>query len=365
MKFVGLLLLMATCAIGAEKFTLRYFYDKDNEALQISRIKWLTDKRAVAIAVLEDEKRMRGVLVETSDGGANWQIQPFKEIPRDLYFLDDSFGWIATENGIWHTEEGGRSWKKLKSIKGVLAVHFLDSKNGLIAGVPKMLQRTSDGGKKWTKVEEAEKPATRPEYTAYSHIGFVNEKLGQVFGYSKRPRLRQNMLPSWMEPEESLKGYQRPTALILLATGDGGNTWRTDTVSLFGHVTRVAFQPNGSSLSIFEFDDTFEYPGEVFRMGKGKGERIYRKKGELPTDVLIRKDGSAYLAVIEQVTELRDVPIPGRVRILRSEGPQYDLWYDMDVDYRATATRVTLTERPDGSLWAATNTGMILELVKR
>lgn len=362
MRLLVLFFITVLSVFGAEKLTLRYFHDKENENLAISKIKWLTEKRAIAIGVLEEERKVSGVTVETSDGGITWQQLPFKEIPQDLYFLDDSFGWIATDRGIWHTEEGGRSWKKIKSQKGILAIHFFDSQNGIIAGVPKMLMRTQDGGRKWSKVTEADAPSTRRDTTAYSVIEFVNGKLGQVIGFSSRTRARS--LPSWMEPEDALKQKQRPTALIILATGDAGLTWRTDTASVFGRVSEVSFFPDHSSLSVFQFDEAFQYPGEVFHLGSKLGNRVYREKGHLPTDVLVSKSGPAYLAVIEQVTELRGVPIPGQVKILRAtKDGRFQNWSEISVDYRAIANEVHLSEKVDGSLWAVTDNGMILELV--
>lgn len=359
-----ILFLLITCIniSAADKFHLRFFHDKENENLSIVKMKWLSDKRAIAIGVLEEESRVSGVTVETNDGGATWQMQKFKEVPQDLYFLDDSFGWIATEKGIWHTEEGGRSWKKIKSQKGILAIHFFDSRNGIIAGVPKMIMRTEDGGRKWKKVPEADKPGTRSSSTAYAVINFFNEKLGQVIGFSSR-RDQSSMFPTWMEPEDALKKKQRPIALLLLSTGNSGKSWDLDTASVFGRVTQARFFPDRSSLTIFQFDDSFEYPGEVFHLGVKKGDRIYREKRNLPSDVLISKSGLIYLAVIESSIELRGVPIPGRVKILNSEGTDFQ-WREIAVDYRATANQVSLTEKNDGSIWAVTDSGMILELRK-
>lgn len=360
---IVVLFLIAIQVWSAEKFALRYFYDRNDETLHVSELKWLTVKRAVAIGWIESEKKLQGVTLETNDGGVTWEQRPFKEVPSNVYFLDDSFGWIVTDKGIWQTEEGGRSWKKIESMKGIRAVHFFDSKRGLAAGFPKLLLRTEDGGKKWAKIPEAETPSTRSDHTVYSVFNFINQKMGQVIGYSSRPKSRDT-LPPWMEPEEALKNYQRPAALIVLETHDEGKAWKADTVSVFGQIDRVATTPNGLSLAVFHFDDAFQYQSEVFRMGRGKGERVYRQKNDRVTDAVIQRNGRAYIGAIEMNSKLRNIPIPGRVKILRAEAPQYDLWQDVNVDYRAAANRVVLAERPDGSMWAATDSGMVLELIK-
>jgi hypothetical protein len=48
------------------------------------------------------------------------------------------------------------------------------------------------------------------------------------------------------------------------------------------------------------------------------------------------------------------------VRVLRSA--DLATWTDMDVDYRATATRVIISAIDSKTAWLATDTGMILKL---
>jgi hypothetical protein len=62
------------------------------------------------------------------------------------------------------------------------------------------------------------------------------------------------------------------------------------------------------------------------------------------------------------VGRLQHTPIPRKVKILKST----DLanWEEMDVDYHADATRAMLRAASDGTLWVATDTGMILKLAE-
>jgi hypothetical protein len=70
----------------------------------------------------------------------------------------------------------------------------------------------------------------------------------------------------------------------------------------------------------------------------------------------------AFLAAVEPPGRLNTVPIPGKVKMLKS----VDLvdWKEMEVDYRATATTLVLAGPDPDHLWLATDTGMILHLVK-
>jgi hypothetical protein len=353
-------LLAVTAAAAPAKFELRYFYDKNDSALDILELKFVSARRAIAIGILRDRDRVKGALLETNDGGETWAMQPFRELPRAMFFLKDSVGWIVTDRGLWRSEEGGRDWKKIHSRKGLLAIHFLDAANGFAAGAPKLFLRTADGGKTWAKVPEGDQPETKPENTAYTVIGFTGARQGLVGGFSAPPQPRDSRYPDWMEPEVAKYRRQRPAVLILIETNDGGATWRPAMASMFGRLTRLVLAGR-EGLGILEFDNTFPWPSEVYRFfaGAGKSERVFREKGHLVTDALWTSE-SAWLGAVQLPYEVRGAPIPGRVKILRAKAPGLKDWASVPVDYRATANRVSLAEAPDGSIWAVTDAGMIL-----
>ncbi len=360
-----LLLWFFFCAAtqAQSKFEIRYFYDKHESELNIREMKFLSAGNAIAVAILQEKGRTKGALVVSRDGGTSWNVQEFQEVPRSLFFLDDSLGWIVTEKGIWRSEEGGRSWRKVKSIKNILRVYFWDANRGIAVGVPKVFLSTTDGGKNWTKVPAGAAPETTEEHTAYTHIAFADAKNGLVAGFSLPPRRSQSDLPAWMDPEEAKKRRQLPGLLILLETHDGGLQWKTAVSSVFGRIGSLRLSKR-TGIAVLEFDDSFEWPSEVYRLtfGTGASLRIFREKNRLVTDALFSSDGSAYLAAIEPPTPLRGIPIPGKIKILRAEGPEFTKWQEIEADYRAEGRRVSLAQSPDGTVWAATDLGMILSL---
>jgi hypothetical protein len=119
-----------------------------------------------------------------------------------------------------------------------------------------------------------------------------------------------------------------------------------------------------------EFNNTFEWPSEVYRFHAGRGDssRLYRKADRLITDILLTESGAAYLAGTEVAALVHDSPIPGKLKIVHAttEGGQ-DKFEEMPVDYRATAHRAFIAAAPsaglDPEVWVATDTGMILKLV--
>ena len=71
-------------------------------------------------------------------------------------------------------------------------------------------------------------------------------------------------------------------------------------------------------------------------------------------------DGPIYLGAVEHFGKLQQLPIPGKVKIIRSDNGAS--WTEIVVDYRATARRVILAAAGRNEIWAATDTGMILKL---
>src|SRR6266853_1282941 len=172
----------------AQKWTVQYFYDQDRTELQLTDLAFPTSERGIAIgAIYEREGR------------------------KPKYTA------LVTSEGIWHTAEAGRSWtrisdqikpnKKLDSPPSgglILRVWFLDAQHGFAAGFQKSVFETHDGGRTWTPVEEAAKPASNPAYSLYTHLGFADAKHGLIVGGYSPPR-KDADLPDWMDPEKVMR----------------------------------------------------------------------------------------------------------------------------------------------------------------
>ena len=116
-------------------------------------------------------------------------------------------------------------------------------------------------------------------------------------------------------------------------------------------------------MGLIEFSDAFDWPSEVFFLDwkSAKQKRTYREKDRKVTDLAIAgPQGPVYLGAIEHFGKLQQLPIPQKVKIIRSDDAEH--WTEMPVDYRAVARRVILATAGAGNAWAATDTGMILKL---
>jgi hypothetical protein len=362
---LALLSILYAPAFCAEKWQVSYFYDKDKSSLVINDLQFPTRARGVAAGYMEDKGESKPVSVTTDDGGAHWTVSKLKQIPISLFFLNDKLGWMVTPEGIWHTVDAGREWRELpKSPKLLMKVHFLDAASGFAIGAHKLAYQTEDGGKTWKPIAAAAEPHTDPEHTVYNNITFVDGKTGLIDGFSLPPRPGDTGQPDWLATQDSTTRREWPHLSIMLDTRDGGKTWKPSTASMFGRISRTCFLPDGRGLGLIEFTDAFKWPSEVHLLdgGSGKSDIVYNATDRAITDVLLQPSGTGYLAGVEVLGKLQHTPIPRKVKILKSE--DLSEWREMDVDYRASAVRVMLRAAGDGSLWAATDTGMILKLAE-
>jgi photosystem II stability/assembly factor-like uncharacterized protein len=105
----------------------------------------------------------------TTDGGCHWQqLWTSNDDPDErynaIYFLNEREGWLAGETRLYHTRDGGETWRRIWAPNGRLQItdiYFENSKNGwIIAGIMGVedtgVYRTMDGGKTWEKLKRSE-----------------------------------------------------------------------------------------------------------------------------------------------------------------------------------------------------------------
>jgi hypothetical protein len=380
MKLHGVRLLLACLTLApmahAEKWKIQYFYDQLKETFYIEDLEFPTPQRGIAVGTIVSDAgaKPRYVSMVTNDGGEHWATIPLKEHPRSLFFLNESAGWMVTDQSLWFTDESGRSWKRtsaqVKSDKKVgptppggliTKVWFTDLQSGFAIGLQKTALETHDGGVKWTPIAEAAKPSSAAAHTSYSQI-WMDGKRGLIVGGSRPPRPDDPALPVWMEPERAVKRREVPTLAIVLQTVNGGATWLNSTAPLFGTVTSVRLSGD-EGLAVFGFNDSFEWPSEVYRMDttSGASTTVFHAADRRVIDVALFPGPRAFLAAVEPPGRLSSLPIPGKVKMLTST--DFKNWTEMDVDYKAVARSVILAGPDAEHQWAATDTGMILRLV--
>ncbi len=361
-----------------QRWKLQYFYDEIGTELQIVGLAFPSALRGVAVGAIVDSRgghKPKPTALVTGDGGAHWTPVPLQDTPRSLFFLDDANGWMIGREGFWFTGDTGRTWtrlcnqlkagKKLGEEGLILRVAFLDPRHGFAVGMQKSVFETKDGGRSWAPVGEAATPSSNPAYSTYTHIAWANDRHGMIVGGYSPPRKDAENEPDWVDPERALQRRQVPTLTIEMETRDGGTKWTSATAPLLGSLISLSLRGT-SGLGVFAYADSFMWPSEVFHfdLATGKSSSVFKQKDRRVTDALVfsdkaDSDAQGLLAAVEPPGQMASAPVPGKVRILNSAN--LTDWEEMNVDYRAVAGFVILSGPDPEHVWAATDTGMILQ----
>jgi len=372
--------LFAQSAAGqSQRWKLQYFYDEAGTDLQIIGLAFPSASHGVAVSEILDSngnRKPKPTALITGDGGAHWTLVPLQDTPRSLFFLDEVNGWMIGREGFWFTGDTGRTWtrlcnqlkpgKRLGEEGLILRVAFVDPRHGFAVGLQKSVFETNDGGRSWAPFGEAAKPSSNPAYSLYTHVAFAGDKRGMIVGGYSPPSKDGETEPDWVDPERALQRRQVPTLTLEMETRDGGMSWASQTAPLLGSLISLSLRGT-SGLGVFAYADSFAWPSEVFRfdLTTGKSTSVFKQKDRRVTDALVYSDrafpdGQGFLAAVEPPGQMASVPVPGKVRILSSAN--LSDWEEMKVDYRAVAGFVTLAGPDPEHVWAATDTGMILQL---
>lgn len=347
-----------------QRWKVNYFFDQADSTFEIRGMQFPSDQRGLAFGVISSTKeKEKPVVLITSNGGAKWTEVLLKEHPVALSCVGDSQCWLATDRGIWKSEESGRDWKKLKKMDGLIAIHFNSAKSGYASGYPKAVWKTTDGGLTWTALAESKKIESNAETSSYEVIAQNGNKM-MIIGASRPKRRDDSLFPDWMEPERASSRREWPALTLMLDTVNGGQSWNATSASLFGHIQSVILKDT-FGISLLVHEQSFAVPSEVMLINYFglQTAALYREKDRAISSVYAENNKHVVIGGVEALGSFRANPIPSKVHILQGTLSENNkiVWLEMPVDYRAVARRVVIAGSPSGKLWAATDSGMILE----
>ena len=137
-----------------------------------------------------------------------------------------------------------------------------------------------------------------PERTTFTAIEFASRRKS-VSWRPVRTGVATARMPLWLDPRPDAR-RERPSLSILMETRDGGATWNTNKISMFGRISQIRLEARGRGLGLIEFDDYFDFPSELFRLsgkvGRGRdessGARISRLRISLQVPQHTRRDSN-------------------------------------------------------------------------
>ncbi|WP_417887749.1 YCF48-related protein [Zunongwangia sp.] len=163
------------------------------------------------------------ILLKTTNGGKNWQLNPLNGLKKDdnslsdLFILPDNTILIITFKGnVYQSENGGNNWLLLRSGKqgeSLNSIAFKNKKEGYISGLQSLLLKTKDGGKTWHKIDTSvlgpDANISNLEYTKNNQLllttaeSFQNHKyITFVFSVDQE----ENISPFLLKKEKTFTG---------------------------------------------------------------------------------------------------------------------------------------------------------------
>lgn len=351
-----LLSLLACSSVFAAHWDSVYFYDHATEVLEFADIASPTQLRSVAVGTIRDtlREKTRHVAIVTADGGEHWQEVKLEDRPVSLFFLNDTSGWMVTENGVWKTDEAGRSWTRLSRQRNqsIVSVWFLDANHGFGVGARKSVVETKDGGRTWKKVSIAKDTVGDPKLSVYTDLLFVNPQTGLIVGADLRA----------LSPLATASRATIP--MLQLKTNDGGFTWLPEPGPRGAIANRIKFSGEEVLVLMLFTDRRGKQVTSLFRIPLRK---------EIPASVVYEAtdlkvtdfgafSGRTYLVGVDQAKNRDLETVERKVRILESTGSGFKLWEEMEVDYAALATNLLVAGTDPDHVFVATDRGMILKL---
>lgn len=295
-----------------------------------------------------------GILLCTDDGGNNWrELEMCPKGILDFHFINTREGWVTDWRELWHTLDGGETWKLVPAeldLEGVPwgwqydeqgvpnSVYFFDSNDGIgilrsshaLGDYSWIIVTTQDGGEHW----RARKWEQYTSNIAFSEIVgdrvWIGNWAGNRFSFDRGKSWENSTTPgfeslSFLNPND---GWSFVTAdpRRLFRTEDGGRSWQLVSKLSSLHTWRADLlfvSDREGWLLTFLFKDYLAHHIVLWHTQDG-GERW--QQVELPVDSKTRSIWS------------RGLPVgwSGRVGELVLDEKRGDLWiaiYDAGNDF--------------------------------
>jgi photosystem II stability/assembly factor-like uncharacterized protein len=195
---------------------------------------WLVCERSIFLLKTKDDRR--SYLLRTRDGGADWERVEVGSADAEalvvgVRFADRERGWAFGEMGaLYKTEDGGATWarQRVPTRHLLLGATFLDARTGWLVGAGSTLLRTEDGGATW---QEGRISAPTQQLSSST------VSAAQTPAPARAPSVRVNAV-SFVDAR---RGWAAGSGGTVLATADGGRTWRAQATNVASDLFDVKF----------------------------------------------------------------------------------------------------------------------------
>jgi len=170
----------------------------------------------------------------TLDGGETWAPPTLRTFADylDVFFIDSQRGYITGNDGAYlMTEDGGDSWKPHSGLFGAGSMMAIRGSSGTLYAAGQTLQKSTDGGKTWSKLNAASNDTVGE---TYRYLEFVNDSTGFVVNGTNLIRKTTDSGATWKAEFTSpsagiLRALQCPAVDFCIAVGGFGSAYRFGT----------------------------------------------------------------------------------------------------------------------------------------
>ena len=189
----------------------------------------------------------QGAVFATRDGGRSWRPNSFPETSLvGLATRDADTAWVAGNKAILKTTDGGETWKKFSTAANRQSICMADALTGWAVGSGGTVLATTDGGEHWL-------PKHPSVGTLFESVSCISPEsawiggpsygpfLGTVDGGRQWTLLKPGVPVNALVFTSPLTGWIASDGGAILATQDGGHSWRVQHAQLPVSLTSVRF----------------------------------------------------------------------------------------------------------------------------
>ncbi len=228
-----------------------------------------------------------GVILHTSNGGTNWQLQDSKINFKiyDVHFINPRLGWaVANDNfaagtAILSTTNGGINWYHYRYPDNsflLYTIYFKDSLNGFMGGYGGKLLRTTNSGMNWIfcKVDSSlfsSFPVLSISFYDFN-LGFATGgsiDLAGVIWKTSNGGITWRSFQASFEPVYSIyflnsskliaAGGDYKFGTIISKSTDSGLHWNFEPLNIFGIAKGISFRTSTEGWMVLSFSENFAY----------------------------------------------------------------------------------------------------------
>ncbi|MBN2729066.1 MAG: T9SS type A sorting domain-containing protein [Bacteroidales bacterium] len=208
----------------------------------------------------DDDGNYFGKVLRTNDGGSNWtEIYSQTSELNDIYFLNDSVGWVSAYEKVLLTSDSGSTWTTVtrSGVNSIYNIWFVTASKGYHSGANSKFYSSVDGGNTWGE-QATGQYLTDLWFSDPVHGYYLNNNRQLLSSVDSGNTW--SVLYTFSELVKDVRFLNSTTGFVLnhlgtqvYLTTDAGTTWN------------LAYQSANENFNHIELDDN----GKLLVVGKG------------------------------------------------------------------------------------------------